>query len=287
MPLPNKTQKEEQKDMKDTIIKKLGKGGLIAVGLLFFIGLLCIATQNPAMAMGGAALPLVFGMATGVVNDGVSRVRTCKHTHNAATNPGDIIVYNGSVLIAVDVAAANVENVYIYKGRVTLPKEAALAINFGDKVYWVADTNVNKTSAGNTECGFCVEDAAAADTTVTIMLLPGVAVLDLVESTQNTIADPGDAGAIPVTKSGVCAITTAAAETRTLAIPGHIGQILAISMDVDGGDCVITVAAAINQAGNTHITLNDAGDTVVLVGVQKAAGLVWRVLVNDGATLAA
>jgi len=102
------------------------------------------------------------------------------------------------------------------------------------------------------------------------------------------IADPGDAGAIPVIRSGVCALTTAGAgQTRTLAIPSVIGMQLAIVLAVDGGgDAVITSAQAFNQTGNNTITLNDAGDTVVLTSVLVGAALRWRVLVNDGATLA-
>ena len=100
------------------------------------------------------------------------------------------------------------------------------------------------------------------------------------------IADPGNSTkAIPVTRSGVCAITTAGAETRTLAIPSFVGQRITLCLNVDGGDCVITVASAINQAGNTTITLNDIGDTVALVGILRSGARAWRVLVNDGATL--
>ena len=100
------------------------------------------------------------------------------------------------------------------------------------------------------------------------------------------IADPGNSTkAIPVTRSGVCAITTAGAETRTLAIPSFVGQRITLCLNVDGGDCVITVASAINQAGNTTITLNDIGDTVALVGILRSGVRAWRVLVNDGATL--
>lgn len=113
------------------------------------------------------------------------------------------------------------------------------------------------------------------------------ALQEIYPSVPVAIADPGDAGAIPVTRSGQCAITTGAAgETRTLAIPAFVGERLTISHDVDGGgDAVITVAAAINQTGNNTITLNDAGDTVDLVGVQVGGALVWRLVVNDGATL--
>lgn len=104
--------------------------------------------------------------------------------------------------------------------------------------------------------------------------------------TQGAVADPGDGGAIPVTRSGVCAITTTGVDdTRTLAIPTFIGQLLTISLDVDGGDAVVTVAAGIKQTGENTITMADAGDAITLIGVQVAGGLVWRVLANDGASL--
>jgi hypothetical protein len=101
------------------------------------------------------------------------------------------------------------------------------------------------------------------------------------------IADPGDAGAIPVLRSGNCALTTGATgETRTIADPGTVGLTLSVSHDVDGGgDAVITVATAFNQTGNDTITMADAGDTVVLTSVQVAGSPVWRLVVNDGAAL--
>jgi hypothetical protein len=99
------------------------------------------------------------------------------------------------------------------------------------------------------------------------------------------IADPGDAGAIPVSRSAVVALTTEGAETRTIAIPGRAGITLAISLDVDGGDATVTVAAAINQTGNNTIVLGDAGDFIMMESVQVAGALVWRMVVNDGCTL--
>lgn len=97
------------------------------------------------------------------------------------------------------------------------------------------------------------------------------------------IADPGDGGAIPVTRSGTCAITTTGVDdTRTLAIPTFAGQVLDISLTVDAGDAVITVAAAVNQTGNTTLTGADAGDHIRLVGVTVGGALVWRVAANDG-----
>lgn len=100
------------------------------------------------------------------------------------------------------------------------------------------------------------------------------------------VADPGNAGAIAVTHSGVCPLVTAGAETRTLAIPTFLGQELVLQMKTDGGDGVVTSAQAINQAGNNTITFNDAGDAVGLVAIDVGGALRWRVRFNDGATLA-
>jgi len=100
----------------------------------------------------------------------------------------------------------------------------------------------------------------------------------------NLIADPGNLGAIPVNQgSGVVPVTTAAAETRTLAIPKFLGQRLEIICDVYVGDATITVASAINQTGNNTITLGAAAGFIVLVASQLAGVLVWRVAANDGA----
>ncbi|MEN6375333.1 MAG: hypothetical protein ABFD75_11225 [Smithella sp.] len=142
-------------------------------------------------------------------------------------------------------------------------------------------THIADASAAHSASAISIADAGGftAETTVE------GAFQEIYPKAPVAIADPGAAGAIPVTKSGSVAITTAAAETRTIAIPGRAGITLAVSLDVDGGDCTITVAAPINQTGNNTVVLGDAGDTIVLTAVQKAGALVWRVLVNDGCTL--
>lgn len=99
------------------------------------------------------------------------------------------------------------------------------------------------------------------------------------------LADPGDAGAIPVTQSASVALTTAGAETRTLAIPIFIGQRLNICLDTDGGDAVVTVAQPVNQAGNNTLTFADAGDHISLEAITVGGALRWRVLANDGVAL--
>jgi len=101
------------------------------------------------------------------------------------------------------------------------------------------------------------------------------------------IADPGDGEAIPVTASGhVDIVSGAGGETNTLAVPAFAGQVLAITLKTDGGgDRVITVADPHIDGTNNTITLNDAGDTVLLLGVSIGATFGWRLVVNVGATL--
>ena len=106
---------------------------------------------------------------------------------------------------------------------------------------------------------------------------------------SGALADPGDAGTIqlePDNNYCTCSITTSGAETRTLADPpDHAGFRLTISMDTDGGDCTITADTAINEAGNTIITLDDAGETISLESITIGGSGVWRVTGNDSATL--
>jgi hypothetical protein len=88
-----------------------------------------------------------------------------------------------------------------------------------------------------------------------------------------------------VTASGHVAITTSGAETRTLADPTNPGQVLSIFMWEDGGDCVMTAASAVNQAGNNTLTFDNAGEVIVLHAIDVGGDLHWRVLANDGVGL--
>lgn len=133
--------------------------------------------------------------------------------------------------------------------------------------------------AGGIQADAVDESTAAAGVTVDGLLIKDSSVR------PDVIADPGDAGAIPVTSTGTCALTSAGAETRTLAVPSFAGQRLDLSFNVDAGDIVLTAAAAINQTGNNTLTFADAGDHISLVAVTVAAGLVWRVVANDGVAL--
>jgi hypothetical protein len=102
---------------------------------------------------------------------------------------------------------------------------------------------------------------------------------------NTTVADAGDAGALPAT-GGTVNMTSAAAETRTLANPASLGIKLILVMDVDLGDIVITSASGVNVAGNTILTFDTAGESAVLESAQVGGSLVWRITHNDGVALA-
>ncbi len=129
-------------------------------------------------------------------------------------------------------------------------------------------------------------DAAACANVYPAGAIPVAKVASAPLSLEGVTADPGTGVALPANLTTSIAITTAAAETNTLAAPSAVGKVLSLTLDVRvGGDRVITVATAINQAGDTVITMDTAGDNIVLVGVQIAGVPAWRVLVNDGTTL--
>ena len=221
--------------------------------------------------------------------------RVIDYTPSSNVTGGDVVVLTNTLGIAkLDIPAGKLGALAI-GGLFEFPK-ANVEIADDAAVYWDADGNpvsgtagtgaVNTTSAGNTFAGYAVGGAAATDATVRVRV-PGAptTAVTVHETLSAVIADPGAAGAIPVTGSGHCSIVTTAAQTRTLAAPTFAGQMISITMKTDGGDCTITCSTGINQTGNNTIVLNDAGDSIVLHAVEVGANLRWRVLSNDGCTL--
>lgn len=119
-----------------------------------------------------------------------------------------------------------------------------------------------------------IQDSAALITATTVEAALAEHQLRLL---TNTVADPGNAGAIAVTKSGVCLLTSAGAETRTLAIPTFLGQQIYLVDTVHAGNIVITASQAINQAGNTIMTFGAVRDTVLLTAISIGGSLRWQV----------
>ena len=199
---------------------------------------------------------------------------------------GDVVVQGDLVGVAPRPIAANTLGALAAEGIFEFPKATSggSALAVGTVVYWDALAKVaTAVSTGNKQLGKVVQAAADADATVRVRL-EGTSVA--ANPLTAAIADPGSAGAIPVTASGHVDLVTAAAETRTLAAPSNVGQLLLISLKTDGGNCVITCATTVNQTGNNTITLDDAGDAILLVAKASGTNKRWSVVSNDGCTLA-
>ncbi len=93
-----------------------------------------------------------------------------------------------------------------------------------------------------------------------------------------TVTTRSGAGAVPITHAAV-KLTTTAADALTLA-NGTNGQILTITMIVDGGDGTLTPTT---KTGYTTITFGDVGDSVTL---QYYTTQGWMILANNGCTVA-
>ena len=195
-------------------------------------------------------------MAKGIICDSLQNARTLRLAHSAAVEAREIVVNNGSVLVAVNKADQDAENSFVYMAKATFPKEAALAINPLDKLYFDESEGViTKTAAGNIACGFCVEPALAADADVTFYLLP----------TFNVLAAGEIASAFKSVTVNVAVGETAGASAADPDLVGGVilGIVPAGNQDqlIDnvavGGDGAVTVtlAAAATAQNNSKVTV--------------------------------
>lgn len=102
---------------------------------------------------------------------------------------------------------------------------------------------------------------------------------------HGNLKDPGNGESILCDGRGLAtmALVSAAAETRTLKDPTAAGQVLELFLLTDGGDITVTADTAYDEAGNTALVFNDAGDTVVLMAIRTGTDtFAWRVLTADG-----
>jgi predicted RecA/RadA family phage recombinase len=121
--------------------------------------------------------------------EGVKEVKTLLYAHSSAVSAGDVIVVAGMVLIAVNDAEANAENVWAFSCRAAFTKSsgAGTAITAPSRVFYDATGEVaTLTTAGNAGIGLCIEDADTTDTEVFVDLEPGDVMLHLT-SAQKTL----------------------------------------------------------------------------------------------------
>ena len=207
------------------------------------------------------------------------------HTPVSAVVAGQVVVQGSMIGVAKTPIAAAALGALAVKGIFDVVK-ANEQQALGAALYWDADGNpyggtagtgcATTTAGGNTFIGFAQAAAGATDETVRVLWSGPVALTNTVHNALTAdLADPGNAGAIPVTDSGKCDIVTTGAQTRTLAAPTYLGQLLLVSLKTDGGNCVITCATTVNQTGNNTITLDDAGDAILLVAKANGANKRW------------
>lgn len=143
-------------------------------------------------------------------------------------------------------------------------------------------TDLASVANGDGAALVAIEDAAGLLAAANVE----AALAELAKYQPINLADPGTGVAIPVTRSAYIGITTAAAETNTLAIPTFLGQKLILNCDTYAvGNRVVTCAQAINQAGNTVMTFGAARDCIVLEAIKVGGALRWTVTGNDGVAL--
>ena len=154
------------------------------------------------------------------------------------------------------------------------------------------DTGTTTLSTGNSTdaaSGDTIVSTGSAGTTRGVVRIEAANRLQVRVHSTVLLADPGTGVAISAADSADVAITVGAgAETNTLAIPTYRGQTMGIFAESMGiGSRAITAASAINQAGNTIITLQTVNDYILLRAAMKAAAgtLAWRIALNDGCTL--
>jgi hypothetical protein len=96
------------------------------------------------------------------------------------------------------------------------------------------------------------------------------------------IADPGSGGAIPVDRTGTVSLVSAGAESRSLAVPRKSDIEIALVGKTVAGTITITVASAYTEAGDTTLTVTQAGQIHILRSFEVAAGtFAWRLVASD------
>lgn len=98
------------------------------------------------------------------------------YTPSAAVTAGDVVVLGSNILMAKRDIAANTQG-ELHVGAVwDMPKEAAVAHNQGDLVYWDATNHViTKTASTHKKFGIVAADAAEADARGKYLSIPQAA----------------------------------------------------------------------------------------------------------------
>ena len=198
-------------------------------------------------------------------------------------NAGNNVIASG-MIVSVSEGTANLDTLW------TLTTNAPITVGTTGLTFaqfvtaGVSSANLASNANGLGASLVGIEDAAALITATTVE----AALAELVKYETLNLADPGTGQAIPVTRSAYVGFTigSSGAETNTLAIPTFLGQKLILNADTVGtGTRAVTVAQAINQAGNTVITFDAARDFIELHAIKVGGAFRWTVASSNGVAL--
>jgi len=187
---------------------------------------------------------------------------------------GGVIVEGDQVRVAIVDIANGASGACATEGVFTLAATSADVWSDGDVLWWDS-TNAKLTDSAVSDvlAGIAIGDKASLATTANVKLSAGAAV----PQKTSSVAVAAAALAIVTTHRFVSKTTGAGAEALTLA-DGRPGQLLTISLVVDGGgDGTLTPTT---MTGFATIVLADAGDTVTLQFIDSTTG--WIIIGSQG-----
>lgn len=227
--------------------------GLVIIALsVLCVGLAVAGVIHPA----AAALPFI-GIGAVKVRDEFCHVRTIKYTHSSATTVDTVYYLNGMILLAMNSALANVENVFVCSGLIEYTKVSAQAWTGGQKIYWddTAKKFTNVYALGCILAGYANEAAANPSSTGFVVLDPAGRVY--IPPSHNIIA------------AGLSASEADADATVTVTIAGLLTTDVAVATLAAAANAVY-VTKAVCTADTLTITLSGNGGAGTIVNYQVA-----------------
>lgn len=228
---------------------------LIVLGILFCAGLAMAGVIHPIVG----ALPLI-GIGATKIRDEICHVRTLKYTHNGVTVTDTVYYLNGMVLMAMNSAGANVENVYVCSGMIEYAKVAAQAWTGGQKIYWdnAVGKFTNVYAVGCILAGYAHESTANPSDTGFVILDPS---MRAASSPSHSIVAAGSSAAENDADASV-----------VIAIPGVAATDVA-TVTLRAAANAVYVTKAVLTADTLTVTLsgNGGAGTVVDYTVSRAA----------------
>lgn len=98
------------------------------------------------------------------------KANSINYTAGADISSGEVVVVNDIVTVAAGDIANGSEGVLLLEGEFEVAKQASLAINQGDQVFWDAGNDEADKTGSNVPMGVCTKAAAESDTKVRVKL---------------------------------------------------------------------------------------------------------------------